>query len=132
MSLVKVQNKALQKLMMPAYQHGVQPDIAFSPGKGGLAARLHRYSLHHDLSKFDAGARVTISRLSKCCMFLCANAPLELKASYEMTLLGCYQFAGYLTPTEHASHDTSLYCYQFHSNTWLTDEQLMRLVVDFD
>lgn len=131
MSLVKVQNKALQKLMASAHQC-VQPDIAFSPGKGGFAARLHKHSIHTDISRFDVGDRVTVSRLSKRCVYLRTTSPLELKASYELTLQGFYVLAGYLTPHEQASEDEAFYQYKFHSNTWLTDEQLMRLVVDFE
>jgi len=129
MSLVKVQNKALEKMMASA-NHCVQPDIAFSPGQDGLAARLHKYSIHSDNSRYDIGSRVTVSRLSKRCLYLHSAASLELKASYELTLQGFYELAGYLTPV--ANDDESIHQYKFHSNTWLTDEQLMRLVIDYD
>ena len=132
MSLVKVPSKALQKLMVPVHYHNVQPDITFSPGKGGIAARLHKYSLYRDLSHYDAGFKVLVSRLARRCLYLSANAPLELKASYELTMQGYKTLAGYLTPLDRESGKSSLYCYQFHTNTWLTEEQLMRLAVDFD
>ncbi|OLQ73202.1 hypothetical protein BIT28_25630 [Photobacterium proteolyticum] len=129
MSLVKVHTKALEKMMAPVH-HCVQPDIAFSPGLGGLAARLHKSSIHSDISRFDIGSRVTVSRLSKRCLYLQSSKRLELKASYELSLQGFYELTGYLTPV--SSSDMNTFQYKFHSNTWLTDEQLMRLVIDYD
>ncbi|WP_157097596.1 hypothetical protein [Photobacterium sp. J15] len=125
MSLIKVQSEALKKIMMP-FTPVTNPDLEYSPGKDGMAARLHKCSL--ECEGFDVGEKVCISRLNKRCLFLRAASPLELKASYELVLQGFYVLDGYLTPSE---RDSTEYCYQFHSDTWLTDEQIMKLAIDF-
>lgn len=133
MSLVKVTSKALQKLTAPPYYHSVRPDIAFSPGKGGIAGRLHKFSLYSELSSFDAGAKVVVSQLSKRCLYLSTSDALELKASYELILPGFIVLAGYLSTNSCSeASEKDLYHYKFHSNCWLTDEQLTALVVDID
>ncbi|WP_299017533.1 hypothetical protein [uncultured Photobacterium sp.] len=131
MSLVKVQSKALKKLMMPV-PPCVHRDIDYSPGKDGMAARLRKCSIDCDISPCEVGAKVSVSRFNKRYIYLKATSPLELKASYELALQSFDVLAGYLTLMDRECSDKTHYCYQFHSNTWLTDDQLMKLAIDFE
>lgn len=131
MSFVKVHSKTLEKLTLPVF-HPVQPDLFYSPGKGGLAARLYKHSMATDEHLFDMGCRISVTRLSKRSLYLRAASPLEMSAVYELALPGMHALAGYLTPVERGDSQGRGCQYQFHLNHWLTDEQLMCLVVDLD
>ncbi|UXI03327.1 hypothetical protein [Photobacterium sp. TY1-4] len=131
MSFVKVHSRALEKLTLPVF-HPVQPDIFYSPGKAGLAARLYHHSVLDNELGFGIGSRVCVARLSKRSLYLRASTPLEMTAVYEIGLQGMPPLAGYLTPVERGDTEGRGCQYQFHFNHWLTDEQLMRLVIDLD
>lgn len=131
MSFVKVHSKTLEKLALPVF-HSVQPDLFYSPGKGGLAARLYKHSLVADEQAGAIGCRVSVVRLSKRSLYLRAASPLQMTAVYELALPEMSALAGYLTPVERGDEQGRGCQYQFHFNHWLSDEQLMHLVIDLD
>ncbi|PSW04420.1 hypothetical protein [Photobacterium lipolyticum] len=128
MSLVKVQSKALKRLFEPV--HSFRTNLSYTLNNGGLAARIRKHAIYTDSNLYDVGARVSVVRLSKKSMILDSAIPMDVSASYELSLQGIPLLDGYLTEQCSSAISRGLFCYEFHQNNWLTDKELTFLVSD--